>query len=88
MQDSLQDTMNLSFDELRVSSFAESEIKLSMSAAMSERKNPLRWSLSRYRDLFQLHQLLRSPAFHELPPLPTRRAFGLGKWLFQQDEEW
>ena len=42
--------------------------------------------MSRYRDLFQLHQLLR-PSFGELPQLPTRRAFGLGKWFFPEQNE-
>ena len=59
-------------------------VKYCIELTFSEQK----WQVHRrYRDLFQLHQLLRSPAFHELPPLPTRRAFGLGKWLFQQDED-
>ena len=39
----------------------------------------------RYRDLLQLHQLLRS--LGELPALPTRRAFGLGKWIFAEQDE-
>jgi len=40
---------------------------------------------ARYRDLLQLHQLLRS--LGELPALPTRRAFGLGKWIFAEQDE-
>lgn len=48
--------------------------------------NEERWHFyRRYRDLLQLHQLLRS--LGELPALPTRRAFGLGKWIFAEQDE-
>jgi hypothetical protein len=47
--------------------------------------NPPNFAIARYRDLLQLHQLLRS--LGELPALPTRRAFGLGKWIFAEQDE-
>ena len=46
-----------------------------------------KWQVQRrFRDLFQLHNLLRSK-FNDLPNLPTRRAYGLGKWIFGKEDE-
>ncbi|CAJ1375894.1 unnamed protein product [Effrenium voratum] len=52
------------------------------------RRDGEHWKVNRrFRDLFQLHNLLRSKFGAELPALPTRRAYGLGKLFFGDQEE-
>ncbi|CAK9019509.1 Kelch domain-containing protein 8B [Durusdinium trenchii] len=52
-----------------------------------------RWQVDRrFRDLFQLHQLLRSSSLFadgtgRFPGLPSRRAYGLGKWIFGKEDD-